>query len=172
MVIRGNLQVMLEGKGPLTIRQNDYLTTGGEGSVYKVGTMAVKLLTDPNKMVRDDVPAKIKKLASFNHPYISVPQGVVFSKNKPIGFYMQFAEGEPLPRIFTNDFRTREGFGDRDSVKLVEKMRDVVRFAHDHGAILVDPNEFNWLAYLKGQNKPEPRIIDVDSWVLGKCQQL
>ena len=47
-------------------------------------------------------------------------------------------------------------------------MRDVVRFAHDYGAILVDPNEFNWLAYLKGNDKPEPRIIDVDSWVLGK----
>ncbi|MBI4160806.1 MAG: serine/threonine protein kinase [Candidatus Yanofskybacteria bacterium] len=166
--IRGNTQVTLEGKGPLTLRQNDYLATGGEGSVYKVKGMAIKLYTDPDKMTRDGIPEKIKKLAAFFHPYISVPQGLVFLSNKPIGFYMPFAEGEPLSRVFTNDFRTREGFGDRDAVKLVERMRDVIRFAHDHGAILVDPNEFNWLAYLKGSDKPEPRIIDVDSWVIGR----
>lgn len=166
--IKANTQVVLEGKGPLTLRQNDYLATGGEGTVYKVSGMAIKLYTDPDKMVRDGISEKIKKLSAFVHPYISIPQGLVLSANKPIGFYMPYAEGEPLSRVFTNDFRTREGFGDRDAIKLVDRMRDVVRFAHDHGAILVDPNEFNWLAYLKGNDKPEPRIIDVDSWVLGK----
>lgn len=166
--IKANTQVILEGKGPLTLRQNDYLATGGEGTVYKVSGMAIKLYTDPDKMVRDGIPEKIKKLSAFVHPYISIPQGLVSSANKPVGFYMPYAEGEPLSRVFTNDFRTREGFGDRDAIKLVDRMRDVVQFAHDHGAILVDPNEFNWLAYLKGNDKPEPRIIDVDSWVLGK----
>ncbi len=166
--IRGNTQVVLEGKGLLTLRQNDYLATGGEGTVYKVNDVAIKLYTDPDKMMRDDIPQKIKKLSTFVHPYISVPRGLVLFSGKPIGFYMSFAEGEPLSRVFTNDFRTREGFGDRDAVKLVDRMRDVVRFAHDHGAIIVDPNEFNWLAYLKGNDKPEPRIIDVDSWVIGR----
>src|SRR3989344_2526038 len=166
--VRGNTQVVLEGKGPLTIRQNDYLATGGEGTVYKINGLVIKLYTDPDKIVRDNITEKINKLSVFKHPYISVPQGLVFSSNKPVGFYMPFAEGEPLSRVFTNDFRTREGFSDRDAVKLVDRMRDVVRFAHDYGAILVDPNEFNWLAYLKGNDKPEPRIIDVDSWVLGK----
>src|SRR3989344_4828524 len=150
--ITANTQVILEGKGPLTLRQNDYLATGGEGTVYKVNGMAIKLYTDSDKMIRDNITGKIKKLSAFVHPYISIPQGLVFFANKPIGFYMPFVEGEPLSRIFTNDFR----------------MREVVRFAHDNGAILVDPNEFNWLAYLKGNDKPEPRIIDVDSWVLGK----
>lgn len=169
MAIRDNLQVILENKGALTIRPYDYLATGGEGSVYRVGGTAVKIYTDPAKMVRDGIPAKIKTLSSFIHPYISVPQGLVFSTdNRPIGFYMPYAEGEPLSRIFTNDFRNREGFGDRDAVKLVDRMREAIRFAHDRGAILVDPNEFNWLAYLKGIDKPEPRIIDVDSWIIGK----
>lgn len=165
--IKTNTQIVLEGKGPLTLRQNDYLATGGEGTVYKVNNMVIKLYTDPDKVVRDNIPRKIKKLSAFVHPYISVPQGLVFSSNKPVGFYMPYAEGEPLSRVFTNDFRAREGFSDRDAIKLVDRMRDVVRFAHDHGAILVDPNEFNWLTYLKGSDKPEPRIIDVDSWVIG-----
>lgn len=166
--IKGNTQVILEGKGPLTLRQNDYLATGGEGTVYKINDLVIKLYTDPDKMVRDGISAKIKKLSAFTHPYISVPKGLVYLSNKPIGFYMPFAEGEPLSRVFTNDFRTREGFADRDAVKLVGRMRDIIRFAHDHGAVLVDPNEFNWLTYLKGNDKPEPRIIDVDSWILGK----
>ena len=110
--IKGNTQVILEGKGPLTLRQNDYLATGGEGTVYKVNGMVIKIYTDPNKIVRDNIPGKIKKLSVFVHPYISVPQGLVFSSNKPVGFYMPFAEGEPLSRVFTNDFRTRESFAD------------------------------------------------------------
>ena len=165
---RGNTQVTLEGKGPLTLRQNDYHASGGEGTVYKISGMAIKIYNDPEKMARDNISGKINKLSTLVHPYISVPQGLVFSSGKPIGFYMPFAEGEPLSRVFTNDFRTREGFADRDAVKLADRMRDIIRFAHDHGAILVDPNEFNWLAYLKGHDKPEPRIIDVDSWVIGK----
>ncbi|HEY4474968.1 MAG TPA: hypothetical protein VJC06_03535 [Candidatus Paceibacterota bacterium] len=166
--IKGNTQVVLEGKGPLTLRQNDYLASGGEGTIYKVNGMVVKIYNDTDKMARDNISGKIKKLSVFSHPYISVPQGLVFSSNKPIGFFMPFAEGEPLSRVFTNDFRTRESFGNNDAIKLVDRMREVVRFAHDHGAILVDPNEFNWLAYLRGCDKPEPRIIDVDSWVIGK----
>lgn len=166
--IRGNTQIILEGKGPLTLRQNDYLATGGEGTVYKVSGMVIKIYTDSNKIVHDNISEKIKKLSLFVHPCIFVPRGLVFLSNKPVGFYMSYAEGEPLPRVFTNDFRAREGFGDHDAVKLVDRMRNIVQFAHDHGAILVDPNEFNWRAYLKGNDKPEPRIIDVDSWVLGK----
>ena len=166
--IKGNTQVVLEGKGPLTLRQNDYLATGGEGTVYKINDMVIKTYTDPDKMSRDNMADKIKKLSAFAHPYISVPKGLVLLNNKPVGFYMNYAEGEPMSRVFTNDFRNRENFADKDAVKLVERMREVVRFAHDHGAILVDPNEFNWLAYLKGNDKPQPRIIDVDSWVIGK----
>ena len=166
--IKGNTQVVLEGKGPLTLRQNDYLATGGEGTVYRVNDLVIKIYADPDKMIRDGISAKMKKLSAFTHPYISVPKGLVYLSNKPVGFYMPFAEGEPLSRVFTNDFRTRESFADRDAVKLVDRMRDIIRFAHDHGAILVDPNEFNWLTYLKGNDQPEPRIIDVDSWVLGK----
>lgn len=168
MTVKTNIQIVLEGKGPLTLKQNDYLATGGEGTVYRVDGMVIKIYTDPDKMIRDDIARKIKNLSSFIHPYISVPRGLVFSASKPIGFYMPFADGEPLSRVFTNDFRKREGFGDSDAVKLVDRMRDVVKFAHDRGAILVDPNEFNWLAYLKGNDKPQPRIIDVDSWVVGK----
>ena len=165
---KANIQVVLEGKGPLTIRQNDYLATGGEGTVYKINDLVIKIYTDSDKMSRDGIPDKIKKLSALIHPYISVPKGIVLSGNKPVGFYMNYAEGEPLSRVFTNDFRAREGFADRDAVKLVDRMREVVRYAHDRGAILVDPNEFNWLAYNKGNDKPQPRILDVDSWVIGK----
>lgn len=169
MVIKTNQQVILEGRGPITIRQNDYVATGGEGSIYRAGSTVIKLYTDPNKMLQGGIPDKIKLLSGLAHPYIIIPQGLVLSSaSVPIGFYMPFADGEPLPRVFTNDFRIREGFGDQDTFKLVDRMREVVKFAHDKGAILIDANEFNWLALLKKKNDPEPRVIDVDSWVIGR----
>lgn len=80
---------------------------------------------------------------------------------------MSFISGEPLPRVFTNDFRIREGFTDKDAIALVARMQEAVRAAHDHRAIMADANELNWIAVLAGKNGPEPRVIDVDSWAIG-----
>ena len=37
------MQVILEGKGPVTLRPADHIATGGEGSIYKVAGMAIKM---------------------------------------------------------------------------------------------------------------------------------
>lgn len=166
---RGTIKVVLEKRGPLTLRQGDYVTSGGEGSIYRASRTIVKLYTDPKKMQRDNIPDKIKLLSAINHKYIVAPKGLVFSVNgKPIGFYMSFIKGEPLPRIFTNDFRKREGFNDEDAKILTDRMRETVQFAHDKGATLVDANELNWIAVLRRVSKPEPHVIDVDSWAIDR----
>ena len=165
----GNIKVVLEGRGPLTLRASDYVATGGEASVYRAGGTSVKLYTDPQKMRRDGIPEKVKLLQPLKTTYIIAPEGLVTDpKGQPIGIYMPFAEGEPMPRVFTNGFRTRESFGDTQARILADRMRDVFRFAHDHRALLVDPNEMNWIVAIKGVNGPEPRAIDVDSWAIGR----
>ncbi len=170
MTHTGNFTVTLEGRGSLTIRPaSDHIATGGEGSAYRIGDTVVKIYTDPQKMRRDDMAGKIRLLSTLQHPSIIAPQGVVLGLHgEPIGYAMAFAEGEPLPRLFTNDFRTREGFTDKDVVTLAEGMRQTVQFAHEHQAVLVDANELSWIAKLRGKNGPEPRIIDVDSWAIGR----
>ena len=125
----------MEGRGQLVLRQNDHVATGGEGSVYRASNTIVKVYTDPKKMRRDGIPEKLKLLATLAHPHIVAPKGLVSTPNgDPIGYYMDFAPGEPLPRLFTNDFRQRAGFGDAATSTLVNAMRDVTLFAHDHDA--------------------------------------
>lgn len=162
----GNINAVLVGRGPLTIRPGDYVATGGEGSIYMAGNTIIKIYTDPKKMRQDGMLDKIKLLSALKHKFITAPEGVVTdSKDNPIGYYMPFAEGEPLSGVFTNAFRQRHKFGDKEAIILVDNMREAMRFAHDHKAIMVDPNELNWKVNLQG---PEPRVFDVDSWAIGR----
>lgn len=162
----GNFKTVLVGRGPLTIRPGDYVATGGEGSIYLAGSTIIKIYTDTKKMRRDGMPEKIKLLSALKHKFIIAPEGVVTnSAGEPIGFYMPYADGEALSGVFTNAFRQRQKFGDKEAAILVNNMRDAMRYAHDNKAIMVDPNELNWKVNLTG---PEPRVFDVDSWAIGR----
>ena len=44
--VGGSVKVVLSGRGPLTLRPNDYEATGGEGSVYRAKKTAIKIFTD------------------------------------------------------------------------------------------------------------------------------
>lgn len=168
-LIKSPTKVSLEGKGVLTLRQADYVTHGGEGAIYRKKNTGIKLYTDAKKMKQDNMIGKIKLLATaFSNQSIIAPQGAVKnSRGSPVGFYMPFVSGEPLARVFTNDFRNREGFGDADAKVLAERMHDVVMHAHDTHALMVDANELNWIASLSRKDGPMPYVIDVDSWAIG-----
>ena len=157
---RGNTQVILEGKGPAVLRPNDHIATGGEGSIYRVANLAVKIYLDPAKQRAAGLPEKIKLLSSFDHPYIAAPKGVVLNQaHEPIGHYLPFVEGHALSLVFTKDFWLKESFDVAKASTLAHHIQEAVRFAHDHRAIMVDANELNWFALLNGAG-PEPRVVD------------
>jgi hypothetical protein len=168
MKITRPTRVELVGRGKTTINPADHVATGGEGSVYLIGKTIIKLYSDLSKMLRDNMAGKIEVLAKFAHPYIVAPQGLTLdSSGRAIGFYMAYAEGEPFARMFTNKFRKRTGFDDKDASILADRMLDAFKYAHDQTAVLADPNELNWIGVLLGANGPEPRVMDVDGWALG-----
>lgn len=161
--------VVLEGKGQLSLPASAHVATGGEGSIFRIGDTGIKLYLDPDRIRRESLSEKVKLLSALRHPFIVSPQGLVTSTaGMPLGFYMTFAEGTPLPQLFTNDFRKQVGFTDTDASALVNGMRDGVRFVHDHRAIMVDGNELNYLAALSKRKPPEPRFLDVDAWTIGR----
>ena len=163
-----NTQVVLEGKGPVTLRDSNYIASGGEGTIYKVSDLVVKIYHEPLVARQRGMPDKIRLLAGLKHPYISSPIGLVNTpKGDPIGHYLPYVDGHPLSRVFTNDFWQRERFENKHASTLVDRMREVISFAHQHKAILVDANELNWFALFAGKD-PEPRVIDVDSWSIGR----
>jgi hypothetical protein len=167
-IIDRNTAVLLVGRGALTIRPNDHVATGGEGSIYRVADTIIKLYTDPDKMRREGIADKILLLAPLSSERIIAPQGLVLIKGQPRGYYMSVADGDPLSLFFTNDYRREKRLTDKDASVLVERMREVTAVAHAHSVVMGDPNEMNWLALPNGKGGPDPRAIDVDSWSIGK----
>ncbi|MFM8332537.1 MAG: hypothetical protein ACKN9T_12680 [Candidatus Methylumidiphilus sp.] len=166
-MITGKTKIVLEGRGAVTISPNDHIGTGGEGSAFRLKDWVIKLYADPDKMSRDGMADKIQLLKAIRHDYIVAPHGLVLdSAAKPIGYYMDYVDGEPLSRVFTNDFRSRTGFADAAASTLVARMRETMQIAHQNQALMVDANELNWITVL-GQ-EPEPRALDVDSWAIGQ----
>ncbi len=158
--------VELENRGKVQLKQTDHVATGGEGSIYRpLPDTIIKIYSDTAKMIRDGMPEKLRLLSGIKHPFIVSPQGLVFQNQKPIGYYMKFEEGEPLVRVFTTSFRQREHFTDTHAITLVDGMKTTVETAHNHQAVLVDANEFNWLVS-HNRKIVEPRVIDVDSWAI------
>lgn len=154
------MDVILENKGRVTIRQSDHIATGGEGTIYKSGNLVIKIYHDINKVAWNDIASKIDFFRQHTNPYVISPLGNVSdTHNKIIGFYMPLAEGEPLVRYFTNDYRKQVGF--HDDISLSAKIRDVVMYAHDNNAIMLDANELGYM--VKGI---DPRVLDTDSWIL------
>lgn len=168
---RGSLQLILDGKGPVTLRPVDHIATGGQGSVYRISDMVVKVYTDQAKLRQEGLAEKFALLAKLKHPYIVSPIGLALAQDgKPAGYFMPFVEGppagEPLSRVFTNEFYQQRGFGLAQAHRLVERMRETFRFAHQHGAVLVDANELNWFCMMG--KEPEPRAVDVDAWAIDR----
>ena len=156
---RGTQKVVLDGRGPLTLREADHINTGGEGVIYRAHDTVVKIYFDPEKMRRDGIPEKVRVLAQLRHPYLVVPEGIVLDANgrTPIGIYLPFVEGEHLPPVFTNAFRTREKFGDAEARLLAERMREAMDFVHTHDALIIDPNPVNWRVVVKPIHDPQPK---------------
>jgi hypothetical protein len=168
MATKTNLTVQLQGKGSVKLGQQEYVASGGEGSIYRLGNVIVKIFHDPDGAIKNGKQQRIETMAKFQHESIIAPQGLVYDDaGKTIGFYMPYATGEPLTRAFTTAFRQRENFGDAEANVTVKKMMEVVRYAHGKNALLIDPNALNWVVDIANLKDPIPRVMDVDSWVIG-----
>lgn len=150
----------------------NFVAKGGEAHIYREGNKIFKLYYKAGKEqlpypIPEDKMEKLKLLRFFNSPYIISPKGFLYQSptdKKPIGFWMYYAEGEPLARLFTNRGKEKFGLNDQLLCVLVERMRETVALAHAYRCIMVDHNELNWVVYM-GEHGPEPRIMDVDSWM-------
>jgi hypothetical protein len=163
-----NIQVVLEGKGHVTLRDSNYVATGGEGKIYKISDSVVKIYHKPDVAKKRDMPEKIRLLSKLRHPYVSSPTGLVTTPaGDCVGHYLPFVDGHALPLVFTNDFWKTQKFENKHASTLVARMREIVSFAHQNKALMVDANELNYFALFSGSD-PEPRVIDVDSWAIGK----
>ena len=145
----------------ITLSDSDFLSAGGEGSVYLKNTDIYKIYNNQPKYSISD---KIKELSVLDKPNILRPVDLVLDEtNSQIGFTMRYVDNTTsLPLLFTTSFRDRNSITPDNITKLVENIASTIQFIHDKKILIVDANEFN---YLVSKNDYEtPFFIDVDSY--------
>lgn len=158
------VKIFLPQSGGVTLNPADHVASGGEGAVYRKGKQVFKLYFVPERARAAGMEEKIRLLAGLSHPFIVAPQaGVYDAKGELVGYVMDYCDGMPLVKTFTNAWRDQNSFGANEAIRLVENMRSAVGSVHAMNALMVDGNEMNYLAV-----GVEPRLIDVDSWQIGR----
>jgi hypothetical protein len=154
------MNIIVNGK-KVTLAKTDFVTKGGEGSIYRKGNTAYKIYEDLGKMIP---VAKIQELASLNNPSIVNPKDIIYNDKKhEIGFTMEWL-GEntySLCKLFTNTFRNNNGIENDHVIALVEKMKKVTEYIHQNKFLIVDGNELN---YMVDNNFETPYFIDINAW--------
>jgi hypothetical protein len=144
----------------LRLKDNDFLTEGGEGKLYALGGRVVKLYHEPNKVIAAD---KLDRLARLDRPNIIRPLEFVFDhRGDRIGFIMRKVNSAvALPRLFTTAYWNANGITPEKITRLITGMQDTIAFIHQHRCLQVDGNEFN---YMTKADLSTAYFIDVDSY--------
>lgn len=154
-------KVTFKGK-KLVLKDSDYVTSGGEGKIYQQGSLVFKIYSDPKKMIPE---AKIKEFRALDLPNIVKPLDIIYNSTgkKLLGFSMIWLGDDNihLPKLFTNTFRDINSITNDTTLELVQNIKQVTQYVHDHSCIIVDGNEFN---YMVAKDFVTPFFIDVNSW--------
>ena len=149
----------IRGKGQVDLTQREFIAKGGEGSIYGKGNIIYKIYEDLSLMIPE---AKIDELQILTNPLILKPREIVLDRRKRVvGFTMDWIKNTiDLCKLFTNGFRERNNFS--DPTQLIENIREIISEIHKCNCLIVDGNEFNYLA--DSMNFSTPYFIDVNSY--------
>jgi len=154
------MKVKLKRSGTeVTLDKRFFIAKGGEGEIYAKNGVVYKVC-DPGKMIPEQ---KITDLAVLTDPHIIRPEEVLLdSAAHPVGYTSKFVDNcYVLCQLFTKAFRLRNNVGPDTVFKLVQQMRDTIKFVHSKGILIVDLNELNFL--VDDQFK-DVFFIDVNSY--------
>ena len=155
------IEVMVEGVGKEILTQQNYVATGGEGTVYQKGGTAYKIML-PGKNV---IPrTKMQELGKIQANNVLIPQRhLLDSKGTPIGITMRYVQDiEFLCKLFNIGFRQKKGYSNKDAVELVKELQLTLQKIHDARILVVDFNQMNFL--VDGKTMKIPYFIDTDSY--------
>lgn len=156
------MQIFVQGQNKeYNLRNEDFITEGGEGKIYVSGDHAFKIYLDPDKVIS---LSKIQELSSIKNENVIRPQALVLNKkNKPVGYIMKYVSNTyNLCQLFPKIFRDRERLDNDMVLKLIQQMQKVIKDdVHKSGNLIVDYNEVN---FLSSKDFKVVYFIDVDSY--------
>ena len=154
------MNVYVNGK-KIVLSQKDYVTKGGEGSIYRKGSTGFKIYEELKKVIP---LAKIGELNKLTDPSIVRPKDPIYNDHKHlVGFTMDWLDGNivALCKLFTNTFRNANSITPDMTTELVEQIKLKTHYVHQNGCLIVDGNELN---YMVADDFVTPYFIDVNAW--------
>ncbi len=153
VTVKGNNRV-------IKLSKNNFIASGGEGSIYVKGKTAFKIYTNPKAVIPY---SKIQELSVITNANVIKPEKLVLNKKqKPVGYTMKHVSSTyALCQIFPKAFRDRTGLDTDTVLKLVQKMQNTITDIHKVKMLIVDLNEMNFLVDKKFKDL---FFIDVDSY--------
>ncbi|NOQ35550.1 MAG: hypothetical protein GQ569_06600 [Methylococcaceae bacterium] len=136
----------LKGGKKITLTQRDFVAKGGEKTVYHHGDEGYAIYENNSQM---PPLAKIAELQILTHPNIIKPEQLIIKGrgNQVVGHTMRFIQDSiALCQLFTKAFRQRNNLDNDDMVVLVKKFQALIAFIHSKNVLVIDLNEFNFLA--------------------------
>ena len=155
------MKVLIHGSGTVDLSNQDFVASGGEGSIYAKGSLAYKVYNDPTHMLP---VGKITELGLIQDPNVIKPEQVLLDQKgkTPIGYTMRYVSDViPLCQTFTPAFRDRNGIQHSTMLALVQKLQGLVDHVHAAKVLMVDLNEMNFLV---SNVFDQVYAIDVDSY--------
>lgn len=151
-------------KSIIELLPRNYLTAGGEASIYVQSGKAYKLYHDPTKKM---LPIKkMQELAIINNSQVVIPQEVIYDVNNgnPLGYTTSFIDNaEPLLKFFTRTFKKDNNISFQMINELVKHIQLIVSDVHKSNCLIVDLNELNVLVKIN-PTILTPWFIDTDSY--------
>lgn len=138
------MEYYIRGKNKISLSQNDFIAKGGQAQIFGKGNIAYKVYIDSSSILPD---GKMRELGNVDHPNIIIPKDTLLDKqNKRCGYTMKWIKNTvPLCKLFTNDFRSRNGIVNDLVINLVDNIRCMIVYLHRRKCLIVDGNEFNYI---------------------------
>jgi DNA-binding helix-hairpin-helix protein with protein kinase domain len=153
--------------GKQSLTNKNFLASGGQASVYKVGNHAYKIFMDfntkkpnPTAMIPEK---KIIELMQIKASNVLKPLDVVYDTHSDvIGYVMDFVpDSYPFSKLITKSFKKKNNFGIVESTHLLEEIQKTILSIHAAECLAPDINELNILV---SKDFKTPYFIDADSY--------
>lgn len=145
-------------KGIIELKNDDY-KPGGEAKAFIHNGSVFKIYHDKNQMIPD---SKVLELGEITTPNVFKPIDIVIDDHdKPIGFTMDIATGEPFVKFYPDKYRKGFNIANDDIIELLTRIQTAISDIHRQHILLVDINDMNIIV---DPSDLIPKFIDVNSW--------
>jgi serine/threonine protein kinase len=155
------MQVQIKGK-PVQLENSAVIGTGGEATVFRVGTEAVKVYIAPDKQREKKLQQMLSKTTLLPKEVIA-PQHLVYDDKGHfiVGFTMRLLDNQyvEIRELTKKQYRTQTGITAKDVARLFLQIGETLKRIHQSGMVVGDLNDLNIMFHAENA-----LFIDVDSF--------